>query len=628
MPPSATSMTLQQALILAQDLLNKGQLREADSVLQQILSAVPEQPQALHLLGRLALQANRPDIAVQCFLRQLQSSPSDPVAHIDLGNAELKLGHLNEAIAAYRKAIELQPENAGIYSNLGVALHEQGHVEEALCQFEKAVTLNPSLPDGYNNVGTALRNMGRFDEAIQAFRKAAELRSNWAEAHINLANTLKSAGRMEEAIAECRRALQMKPESAMIHSSLVVYIQYDLGSTPAEIFEEHRRWNQVHAVPLGDRIKPHTNDRSPERRLRIGYVSPDFREHSVPFFFEGLLSAHDRERVEVFCYADLLRKPDPVSERLKALSDHWINITGMGDEPLAERIREDRIDILVDLAGHTAGGRLLVFARKPAPVQVSYLGYPNTTGLDAIDYYITDVHLDPPGTSEQYFSEQLIRLPQTFACYRAPQDAPPVGILPARSNGYVTFASFNTLPKINERVIQTWAKILSALPESRLLISARGMQIASVADRMREAFSRHGIDPQRLRFEGYRDQKEYFATHNEVDLLLDTFPVNGHTITCHALWMGVPAISLAGDRHSGRLGASVLKNLGLPELLASSIDEYVRIAVELASDLPRLEMLRSTMRDRMLRSALMDEKKLANQIEDAHRSMWRKYVSG
>jgi predicted O-linked N-acetylglucosamine transferase (SPINDLY family) len=316
-----------------------------------------------------------------------------------------------------------------------------------------------------------------------------------------------------------------------------------------------------------------------------------------------------------------------MSQRLSKLAHHWINITGLSDERVAEMIRADKIDILVDLSGHTSGPRLLVLARKPAPVQVSYLGYPNTTGMDAIDYALTDAHIDPPGESEPYNSETLIRLPDTFACYTPPADAPQVSPLPALSNGSVTFASLNILAKINAGVIDVWAKLLERVPGSRLLMATRGLQCPECQSPLREAFSARGVAPERLEFAGWLPTPQYLALHDRIDILLDPFPINGHTITCHAAWMGVPAVSLLGHTRAGRLGAGVLRNLGLAELLANNTDQYISIASSLATDLPRLASLRTGLRQRMSESPLMAPTRLARHVEAAYRTMWHNWVS-
>ncbi len=624
---SPTPVTVPQALKLAQQALVASDFKQAEIILRKILAAEPNQPQALQLYGRIALRANRPDMALEMLSASAKAQPNDRFIHLDLGNVFLVLGRLDEAAAEYRRCLEIEPNNAGAWSNLGVVLHELGNQPEALDALRKALDQQPNVPDHYNNLGTALTSLGRSHEAANAYRQAVQIKPDFWQVKQNLAHACKDIGQVDEAIRICRELLAHNPNLPGIHSNLLVYMMYSTQYTPRELFEEHRRWNAQHAAPLAMESRSHANDRSPERLLRVGYFSPDFREHSVSYFFEDVLAAHDPSQVEAFCYADMLRKKEPISDRLASLSPHWTNITGLPDEQVIERIQQDRIDILVDLAGHTAGSRLLLFARRPAPVQVSYLGYPNTTGLDAIQYSLTDPYLDPPGDADALYSEKLILLPRTFACYRPPDDAPQVSPLPARISGSITFASFNAFPKVTPRVIEVWSKILQRVEGSRLLIGARGVDTPAMSEEIRAAFAGHGIDSQRLIFQAHQPRAEYLATHHKIDILLDTFPVNGHTITCHALWMGVPVISLVGNARFGRLGSSVLNNLGLPELLAQSEDQYIDIAVNLASDLARLEQLRSTLRQRMSQSPLMDAKSLARDIENAYREMWRTWTA-
>jgi predicted O-linked N-acetylglucosamine transferase (SPINDLY family) len=624
---SPTPVTVPQALKLAQQAVNAQDFRQAEIILRKILAAEPNQPQALQLYGRLALRANQPAMALEMLTASEKLQPNDRFIHLDLGNVFLVLGRMEEAAAQYRRCLEISPNDAGAWSNLGVVLHELGQQQEALEALHKALALEPDVADRHNNLGTALTSLGRSHEAADAYRRAIQIKPDFWQVQQNLAHACKDIGQVDEAIRICRELLALNPNSHTLHSNLLIYMMYSPTCTPRELFEEHRRWNRQHAAPLGSEMKPHTNDRSPDRRLRVGYFSPDFREHSVSYFFENLLAAHDPAQVEVFCYADMLRKKEDTSARLRALAPHWTNITGLPDQQVAEIIRKDQIDILVDLAGHTGGSRLLLLARQPAPVQVSYLGYPNTTGLDAIQYGLTDPYLDPPGGADELYSETLIRLPRTFACYRPPEDAPDLSPLPAASKGFLTFASFNAFPKVTARVIEVWSKILQRVPGSRLLIGARGVNTPEMSGQIRAAFSAQGIEPQRLWLSPYQPRSEYLATHHQIDILLDTFPVNGHTISCHALWMGVPVISLIGNARFGRLGSSVLNNLGLPELLAQSEDQYIDIAVNLASDLPRLEQLRSTLRQRMSQSPLMDAKSLARDIENAYREMWRTWTA-
>ena len=357
----------------------------------------------------------------------------------------------------------------------------------------------------------------------------------------------------------------------------------------------------------------------PERRLRIGYVSPDFRNHAVSFLLMPLLSNHDHGQVEIFCYAEVAR-PDDVTERLRACADVWRVTVGLTDEQMADMVRKDRIDILVDLALHTANNRLLVFARKPAPVQVTWLGYPGTTGLSTMDYRLTDPYLDPPGDNDACYSEQSIRLPDTFWCYDPQGEQPPVNELPALANGFITFGCLNNFCKVNDGVLGLWAKVLGAVPQSRLLLLApRGQARDHVLAMLRQ----QGIDESRVEFVDRQPRQQYLQLYHQIDLGLDLLPYNGHTTSLDAFWMGVPTITQIGKTVVGRAGWSQLCNLGLPELAARTPEEFVQIAAQLAGDLPRLQELRATLRARMRASPLMDGKRFAGHMEQAYRQMWR-----
>jgi protein O-GlcNAc transferase len=361
--------------------------------------------------------------------------------------------------------------------------------------------------------------------------------------------------------------------------------------------------------------------RDAERRLRVGYVSPDFREHPVTTFFEPVLAGHDREKFEVFCYSHPLRV-DAVTERLRGMADQWREIGNLSDEQAVERIRADGVDVLVDLAGHTAGNRLGIFARRAAPVQVSYLGYIGTTGLPAMGHRVGDGVTEPAGT-EAFYTERVVRVEGPFACYRAPGGAPDVGELPAGRNGFVTFGSFNALGKIPDDLLTLWAMILRAVPGSRLVMAAVGLGDPAAQRRIRGFFEGRQIAAERVEMQGFRALPEYLAMHQRVDILLDTFPVNGHTVSCHALYMGVPVVTMAGAAYASRLGASVLEAVGLTELVAANGEEYVLKAVGLAKDLVRLGGMRKSLRERM--GVVMDQAGIVGALEEGYRRMWREW---
>jgi predicted O-linked N-acetylglucosamine transferase (SPINDLY family) len=402
---------------------------------------------------------------------------------------------------------------------------------------------------------------------------------------------------------------------------MIYHSDYDARA----VAEENRRWNLQHAEALREFIKSHSNDRSPDRRLRIGYVSSDFREHVVGRNILPLFQQHDRTNFEIFCYAQVSR-PDAMTRLLQQSTDAWRDIARLSDQELADQIRADQIDILMDLAGHTADNRLLAFARKPAPVQVTYLGSCGSTGMPAMDYRFSDPHIDPPDTDLSCYSEKTIRLPRSYWCYRPSlEPTPDPSPTPAIENRFITFGSLNNFAKISPAAQDLWAKILLAVPNSRMLIHAPlGRHRINLARRL----ERRGITKDRLHFVGPQPWTQYMQTYSQIDITLDPFPYGGNITACDALWMGVAVVTLSGQTAVGRGGRSILTNLGLPELIAYSEKQYIQIATDLAADLDRLSILRRAMRPRMLASPLMDAKAFARDVESAYRRMWRTWIAG
>jgi protein O-GlcNAc transferase len=560
------------------------------------------------------------------FRKILQMYPDDYNSYCSLANVLKSRGQTTEAIAGYRKAVELNPNFTEAYYNLAVILQETGHIDEAIRYYQKSIELDPSYSETYNNLGVLFQEKSRFDDALAGFQKALELDSNSIRALNNLANIYTEMGQTDKAEGYFRRLLQIDPHLYFIHSNLLLAMNYNPRHDMDGLFSEHLRF----AERLAEQFSPigfYENERSVHRRLKIGYVSPDFRRHSVAYFIEPVIKAHDREQIEVFCYSDVDRKDD-VTERIKKLSDQWRDIWGLENEKVSKLVSEDRIDILVDLAGHSGKNRLLMFARKPAPVQVSWIGYPATTGLSAIDYKIVDGHTDPPGMTERYYSEKLVRLPDSFLCYMPEKDAPEVNGLPVAGNGYVTFGSFNNFAKVSHETLLLWAEILGKLPSSRLIMKAKGLSNTTVRNTVVDFFQRHGIAAERIElFSLLPSISDHFALYNRIDIALDTFPYNGTTTTCEALWMGVPVVSLAGKTYASRVGASLLSNIGLSDLVAEEPAEYERNAVTLAGDLTRLSSLREHLRGRMAQSALTDARRFTDNLEKAFRQMWIQWCS-
>jgi predicted O-linked N-acetylglucosamine transferase (SPINDLY family) len=601
-------------------LATKGQFDEAITAYRQAIALRPGYAEAHNNLGNALKNKGQLDGAIAAYRQSIALKPSFADAHCNLGNALIDKGQFDEAIAASQQAITLRPGYAEAYSNLGNALKDLGRLDEAVAAYRQAFALRPGYAEAHYNLGIVLKAKGQLDEAIAAYRQAIASRPNFAEAHNNLGIVLESKGLLDEALAAYRQAVSLDPTDAYHHSNLVLTLNYHPDRDAGEILAEHRAWSDRHARPLLLEMIPHANERSPERALRIGYISADFRWHSVGHFFMPLLEHHDRSIAQIFCYSNVLH-PDDMTERMSRSCDVWRNIVGLADEAVAQLVRSDGIDILVDLSGHTARNRLGVFARKPAPIQVTYLGYANTIGMTAIDYRLTDALADPRGMTDELNVEKLWRLPGCAWCYHPPEDAPDIQ---PRENGPITFGCFNAFAKINFKLTAIWAELLNRVPKSRLLLKSAGAGENSVQRRLTSQFAEYGIPDDRIEMLGLVDRpRRHLELYHRVDVALDTHPYHGTTTTCEALWMGVPVVSLAGRTHVSRVGLSLLNCIGLPELIAHSAEEYVSIAAGLARDLPRLAELRRTLRSRMRVSLLMDAPRFTRNIEAAYRGMWR-----
>jgi predicted O-linked N-acetylglucosamine transferase (SPINDLY family) len=540
--------------------------------------------------------------------------------------AQHRAGNLLEAIGLYRQAAAMRPTSATVQNNLGLACKEAGDCDGALTAATQAVHLAPQRPGHWTNLGNLYRDMGKLDEAIGAYRKALTLEPGSVAAINNLALAVQDAGQIEEAIALSRRAIAIDPTAVMAHSNLLCALHFDPRYGPAEILSEHKLWARQHADPLVEEIAEHTNNPDPERALRIGYVSSGLQGHVVGRFMLPLLHSHDRDQFQTCCYADQSGIEDEMTRRLRAASHAWRSTRGVSDQQLAETVREDRIDILVDLGMHMSGSRLLAFVRKPAPVQVTYLAYVSTTGMRQIDYRLTDPYLDPAGKGDEFYSEKSVRLPDTYWCYEAPPDAGEVGPPPAvGAGGVITFGCLNNFSKVTNDTLRTWSAILRQIPRSRILIHAREGEHRK---RVIDLFSALGVVETRVNFIGFVSLKQYFEVYRLIDISLDPFPYCGGTTTCDALWAGVPVVTLRGRTAVGRGGASILSNINCPELIASTPEQYVSIAVGLGNDLPRLTALRESLRSRMIQSPLTDAPRFARCVQDAYRTMWQTWCAG
>ncbi|MGE0372449.1 MAG: tetratricopeptide repeat protein, partial [Gammaproteobacteria bacterium] len=544
-----------------------------------------------------------------------------PAPLLALGATFYRLGRLGPSGAAFERALALKPDSAEACHNLGTVYMDQGRLDLAAGNFQKAIDLMPDAAVSHYNLGLIRFRQGRMDDAIACNRRALDLKPDFVRACNNLGVALAYQGRNDEAMRCYDKVLALQPDYANSHSSRLCSMLRIAATTPDSLYAAHREFAARCEAPLKPHWRDHANDRDPQRRLRIGYVSPDFRHHSVAQFMEPVLEQHDRTQVEIYCYYSYPAK-DQVTARLTALADHWLDCANLTDEQLAARIRSDGIDILVDLAGHTRDGRLLTFARKPAPVQVTWLGYPATTGLTAMDYRLCTADTDPPG-QEAFHSEALYRLPRTMWCYQPHGGRPAGGADSPPPAGSVTFGSLNTYPKISAEAFAAWMEVLHTLPGSRLVMTA--VPEDSVRQALAERIAAHGIEPGRVRVHTRLPDAEYHTVLRGIDIALDPFPYNGTTTTCETLWMGIPLITLAGMSSVARSGHALLKMVGLEELVAVDTADYVRRAVELARDAGRLARLRRELPRRFDASPLRDERGFARDLETAYRDMWRRW---
>jgi predicted O-linked N-acetylglucosamine transferase (SPINDLY family) len=582
----------------------------------------PQATKAAFQAGLADLQRGDAAGAAQRLRPLLAGDPDNAdLLHV-LGLALHKSAHSDEGVALMARAIARNPRQPDFLINLANIHRERGEPEAAEPLLRRAVALAPSYGKAWQVLASLLRQLEKLSEAVDCRRKAVALDPASAPLLVRLASALIDTRQVSEGLSIYRQALARDPGNLAAHSSLALSAHY-LPGDKAELFALHKAAGAAITAKL-PAPAPHGNGRDPARRLRIGYVSPDFHLHSVAFFLAPVFAAHDAAKVEVFAYSDVA-KPDVVTAKLRAMIPNWRDVREMNDAALADAIRTDAIDILVDLAGHTAGNRLGVFARRPAPLQVSWLGYPDTTGLAAMDARLTDAIADPDG-ADAFAVEKLVRLPQGFLCYGASDEAPDVAPLPAGPDGAITFGSFNNLPKLSDETLDLWTQVLLAVPGSKLLLKARGLDDPGVRQGVVARFALAGVDQNRLRFAGrVRGYRGHMALYGDMDIALDSLPYNGTTTTCEALWMGVPTVTLAGDRHCARVGASLLTRVGLEDLVAQTPEAYVAVAARLAADRARLAELRAGMRARIQASPLMNPAEFTASLEEAYRALWREW---
>lgn len=621
MSPSKIQSLLQQAVGLHRE----GQLDAAEKLYRQVRAAAPKHFDTLHLSGLLAYQQGRIPEAVDLLTRAHQFDRKSVVCEMRLAIALLAAGRNADAETHLRRALERSPDYAEGWDNLAFCLKTQDRLVEAVECHKRAITLKPDFANGWYNYGLTLSTLGHTDQALACHERALAADPNFSTARFGRAQALHLSHRMDEAVEEYGRFLAANPQVLAARSCRLFALHHVNGLGREALFAEHVSYGRILGpAPAGEL----PNDPAPHRRLRVAVLSPDLREHSCAYFLEPLLRHLDRTAFELYLYHDHFRT-DAVSARLQSLAAVWRNFVGQPDAAVEKVIRADAPDLLIDLAGHTgSSNRLPLFARRLAPVQITYLGYPNTTGVAAMDYRFTDAIVDPIGEADAFATEKLVRFAPTAWCYAPPADSPAPGPAPSAQGQPVTFGCFNTPGKLTDATLALWARLLATVPGARLLFKGAGLEEPAGRERALARFVRCGLPADRIDFLGRtKTTVDHLACYGRVDIALDTFPYHGTTTTCEALWMGVPVVSRAGDRHVSRVGASLLTAVGHPEWIAQNENDYIRIASNLAAHPAQLDALRQTLRGQLLNSPLMDHASQSARFAAALRDCWQTWCA-
>jgi len=604
-------------------LFEKEQYDSAQKQCEYILSRNPNHPDALHLLGLIVSKTGRIDQAIRLIQKAIQIHDYESAYHSNLAIFLARIGDFSQSIAHYHKALILKPDDPGIFNNLGMALYSQKKLEQSRISFIKALSLKPDYHEANIHLSRVYESLHQMSHAInccQQVVKQSDDSFQLAMAYNQMGNVYLKKGQLDNCIEAYRKALNNKTDIHQIWSNYLLTLNYDSQISTSMIAHEHKRWGQHVSQTVLPRTF-HSNMPDPHRPIRVAYLSPDLRNHPVAFFVEPLLKFH--QNIYVYCYADI-QKPDNVTQRLSNYQNTWRNISGYSDPAVIDQIRSDGIDILVDLAGHTSKNRLRIFAEKPAPIQISYLGYANTTGLESMDYLITDSYLDAVECIP-FYTEELIRIDPCFCCYQPPEISIEVSQLPALTNNYLTFGAFHNLIKVSDNILSLWADVLKSIPESRLIIQSITLSDPQNIDRYKQWFESKGVLSDRIEYLGTQSFEKYLQKHHEIDILLDTQPWSGHTISCHGLWMGVPIITMKGQRHAGRMVASVLKTLGLNDWITNSHSSYIEKAIYWSHSIHQLARLRSKIRSKMIHSSLCDGNAFTKKMELIYQDFWERW---
>jgi predicted O-linked N-acetylglucosamine transferase (SPINDLY family) len=617
--PLQTALTEQLASLYEQHRLDEAVITARALLLRQ--------PGDAGVLGTLAVmlrQQGQLRASADCYAQAIALHPHNAQLHANYGLCLLALNEPQQALDMAQRALQLEPRHLGALINGGNALKALGRVDEAISAYRQALSINAQLLSALINLGALLNRQNQPAQAQIHAEQALAIEPDNADALLILGTALQKQDLLAGAIAAFRRVVALRPADAKTHTTLLFLLMHDEAQTPADLLAAHLRFADCFEAPLRGKWPVHSNRREPDRRLRVGFVSGDLRNHAVAHFIEPVWANLDPALLDVWVYANHPRE-DAVTQRLRQQVPNWRRVDGLGDEQLAAQIQADGIDILIDLSGHTELNRLLTFARKPAPVQATWIGYPGTTGMSSIDYLICDPFNAPQGLYERYYSERFARLPSTGA-FAPAASAPPVNALPALENGYVTFASFNRVSKLGDSVVRAWSRVLQGVPDSRLLLAhvdsdALGQQLIA-------RFARHGIAPERLRVLPRVSLNEYLALHQQVDIILDTWPYTGGTTSNHAVWMGVPVVTLRGPSRAHCQSAAVLGRTGLGDWVADDVEGFVGMAIRHTADLHALARLRAGMRDQWRASPWRQASTVARGLEAGVRVMWQRWCAG
>jgi predicted O-linked N-acetylglucosamine transferase (SPINDLY family) len=606
---------------LGNALMAQGELNDAVAAFSTAIEMTPDYAEAYNNLGNALYLQGDLDAAIGAYQRATNLRPDLADTYVNLANVLERRGRLEEALKVHLQVVHMKPDYAPAHRSVGDGYHRLGMHAESVAAYRKATELDPNDVSSFNSLGHVLLGMWDLDGAIAAYQRVLQLDPKSYKACSNLGFALNLEGRLDEALARFDQAQAMDPTNAAIGSNRVYLLTFHPGYDAAAQSAELRKWNQTFAAQFKDRILPFENDRNSHRRLKIGYVSPDLRFHVVGQNMLPLLTAHDHQNFEIHCYSSAARN-DPATDMIRPLADVWHDVAQKSDEELAALIRQDQIDILVDLTLHMSHNRLLVFARKPAPVQVTYLGYCGSTGLETMDYRFSDFHLDPADAQLSLYSEQTVHLPETYWCYtpagKTTEPTPP----PSVANGYITFGCLNNFSKVSAPALDLWAQVLAAIPKSRLILHApQGAFRQDVLKR----FTNRVVEADRVEFVPRQLWPAYIETLARIDIALDPIPYGGGITTCDALWMGVPVITLSGETAVGRGGRSILTNVGLPELICRRPKQFIQTAITLSQSQDRLIELRTTLRKKMQTSPLMNGKRFAKNVEAAYRTIWKNW---